>query len=585
MKILDMKKLITFVIVFVNVFFISKNLQAQINEHETLQRIEQFKIGNNKTQAAALLNKLAFFYWGTELLEKAIEVFEQSVALNKEIGNENAIKGIFSNMGMIYSDMGQPETSIVYFRKSMLLSRKLNHKQDVGTNLMNIATGLELLGRDNEALENLNEALNIFLEINNLKLLRSCYGSLADVYEKLGDSQKSMEYFSLYASFQKKIQQEEVDKEKQKSQEKVVQSERIAKKAIEEKVKTEEKLEVTKDSLDVAEEINFQNQIELSLRAAQLKSQRLLTIIFIAGTIFLFIIALFILWSLRQKKKHNVALANRNEEIKKQNVEIKAKNKKINQSINYAKNIQGALLPETDLFKKMFPESFVFFSPRDVVSGDFYWFACNEVNSKIPKGINIMAAVDCTGHGVPGAFMSMLGMSFLEEIVYDKQIFEPVQILEVMHDMIKSALKQEHSGNTDGMDMALCVFDENKKVINFAGAVNPLIYIQDGEMKIEKGEFFGIGGQMKGNERKFTQKTIDVSKSTTCYIYSDGYADQFGGIKGHKYFTKNFKQLLFDIHEKTMDEQHNILEKTLLEWHGDKYQRVDDVLIMGFKID
>lgn len=181
--------------------------------------------------------------------------------------------------------------------------------------------------------------------------------------------------------------------------------------------------------------------------------------------------------------------------------------------------------------------------------------------------------------------MSMLGLSFMEEIVLDQKIYEPELILEEMHDMIKTALKQEHSGNTDGMDMALVVYHEQKKQLKFAGAVNPLILIQDGKMEVQKGEFFGIGGQMKADGRKFSQTVIDVSKPTIAYIFSDGFADQFGGPEGRKFFTKNFKKLLLNIHNKPMSEQGEILEKTLLEWHGEEYSRVDDVLIMGFKID
>lgn len=561
------------------------NVSSQINVERTSIEIESLKLEGKDPEAAALLNKLAFYYWETEVLDEAIDAFEQSVTLNKSIGNDNALKGIYSNMGMIYSDMGQPETAIVFFRKSLLISRNMKHKQDVGTNLMNIAVSLQNLDRDDEALQNLESALEVILETNNRKLLRSCYGSLAEVHEKVGNSQKSMEYFSLYASFQKQIQQDELEKEKQEARNKVDKSERKAQAAIKEKVVTEQKLEVTKDSLKVSEEINIQKQMKIDLQVAQLKSQRLLNIIFISGTIFLFIIALFILWSYRQKKKHNIVLAQRNEEIKKQNEQIKEKSKKIGQSINYARNIQGALLPDINDFSSLFPESFILFKPRDVVSGDFYWFSSDQLNEKTPKGMKFFAAVDCTGHGVPGAFMSMLGLSFMQEIVFDKQIYEPVAILEEMHTMIKSALKQEHSGNTDGMDMALCVYHEKEKVIHFAGAVNPLIYFQDGEMIIEKGEFFGIGGQMKADGRTFSQKTIDVSKPTIGYIYSDGFADQFGGPKGQKYFTKNFKKLLFEIHTKPLKEQNQILEKTLEEWHGKKFDRVDDVLVMGFKIE
>jgi tetratricopeptide (TPR) repeat protein len=541
------------------------SLYSQINEQEILNDIAQYRIENKLSLAAEALNKLAFYYWEMEMHELALKSFEQSVVLNIEIRNSNAVKAIYSNMGMIHSDMGQPETALVFFRKSLLLSRSHENKQDIGTNLINMAVALNSLNRADEALVNLEEAVVVITELNNKNLLRTCYGMLAETYEAKGDSQKSMEYFTLYSTFQKNIQAEEIEKQNKETQEKIAVVEKKADRAIKAKEQTEEKLEVTQDSLKVSEELNQLHQLKIIAQQAELKSQRLLTLIFVIGLGFVIIVALFIFRSYRQKKKHNAVLEKRNEEIRE-------KNHKINQSINYAKNIQGALLPEISNFSKLFPESFIFFSPRDVVSGDFYWFSEVENNG---NKLSIVAAVDCTGHGVPGAFMSMLGNSFLEEIILDRGIVNPEEILEDMHKMVQSSLRQDVSGNTDGMDMVVCVYDELRKIIKFAGAVNPLVYIQDGKLDVIKGDFFGIGGQMKDakdTEQMFVQQTIDVSNPTTCYIFSDGFADQFGGEKGGKYFSKNFRSLLFDIDEK------------LREWHGDKYDRLDDVLVMGFKV-
>ncbi|MGD9992238.1 MAG: tetratricopeptide repeat protein [Salinivirgaceae bacterium] len=565
------------------VMHLAPRLFGQDLAEKLIQEVQTYRAANNQQQAAATLNKLAFYYWEQEKHPKAIQAFEQSVAINKELGNENAIKAIYSNMGMIHSDLGQPETALVFFRKSLLISRNLNQKQDIATNYMNIAGALALLDRNQEAIENLQMALPILVEMNHKKLLRTCYGLLAENFEKIGDNQQSMEYFNLYASFQRQVQKEEVETEKAKSQTMVKQAHKKAEKALQEKQETEVKLTVTQDSLKRAEELNLIKELELEKKQAELKSQQLLTLIFIIGMGFVAILALLILYSYRQKRKHYIILEHRNQEIRMQNQEIQAKNQKINQSINYARNIQGALLPEIDTFTKLFKESFIFFSPRDVVSGDFYWFT--EVPGQ--DHLRIIAAVDCTGHGVPGAFMSMLGMNFLYEIVIDRKITEPKQILEKMHVMIKKSLKQENTGNSDGMDIALCTYNQKEKSLTFAGAVNPLIYIQDGVMQSIKGDFFGVGGQMKGEgstERFFTQTTIDVSKPTTCYLCSDGFADQFGGEKGKKYFMKNFRELLLNIHTQAMHEQATTLEQTLLAWHGQKYPRLDDVLVMGFKI-
>ncbi len=571
-------------IIILLLFSVNYLLFGQINEQQLINSVEKYRAENKLPQAAGLLNKLAFYYWENTKHQKALQSFEQSVALNKEIGNSNAIKAIYSNMGMIYSDMGQPETSLVFFRKSLLISRSQKNKRDISTNLINISVVLSSLNRPEESLEHLKEALEISSELNNKEMLRTCYGMLVDVYKDLGESEKSMEYFTIYTSFQKQIQKEEIDKQNKQTKEKIAKVEKKAQKAIKDKKQVEKKLVVTQDSLKEAEVINKFNQLKIQKQKVEIKNQRLLTLIFIIAMVFVVIVALFILRSYRLKKKHNAVLEHRNEEIRKQNVEIKAKNKKINQSINYAKNIQGALLPEIDSFKSLFPESFVFFEPRDVVSGDFYWYT--QINNKQSK-LKVVSAVDCTGHGVPGAFMSMLGMSFMEEIILDKGIVSPEKILENMHKMVRASLKQENTGNTDGMDMTICVYDELRKIIKFAGAVNPLVYIQNGEMNIIKGDIFGIGGQMKiakGNEMMFQQQTLDVSIPTTCYMFSDGFADQFGGENGRKYFMKTFKELLFKIHEKPMHEQKEILKNKLAEWQGNDYKRVDDVLIIGFKV-
>jgi serine phosphatase RsbU (regulator of sigma subunit) len=568
-------------------FFIliaSSFIYAQINEQQLKEDIIKYRAENNLPKAAGTINKLAFYFWETEKLDKAVQTFEQSVAINKEIGNDNALKAIYSNMGMIYSDMGQLETSVVYFRKSLLISNKQNNKQDIGNNLINIAVALKNLKRLDEAAENAEEALNVFVEIANKKMMRTCYGTLADIYEELGESQKSMEYFNLYASFQKQIQQEEVDKQKQEASKKVAEASKKVEKVIKEKVITEKKLIVTRDSLQETQEINKLKTLQIEKQQADLKNQQLITLMVVIGLVFVLIVAIFILKSYREKKKHNEILEHRNAEIKKQNEEIKEKNLKIEQSINYAKTIQGALLPDKDNLKKIFPESFIFFSPRDVVSGDFYWFTTVVKNLITYK---IVAAVDCTGHGVPGAFMSMLGVSFFNEIVLDNKIVSPDVILEHMHEKVVTSLKQKESGNTDGMDMTVCVYDEKNKKLQFAGAANPLVYIQNNELKNIKGDFFGVGGRMKtssGEIRKFKLHTFDINEPTTCYIFSDGFSDQFGGENGKKFLLKKFKQLLFDISSKSMQGQYDVLKKTLYDWHGDKYKRVDDILVIGFRI-
>jgi serine phosphatase RsbU (regulator of sigma subunit) len=194
----------------------------------------------------------------------------------------------------------------------------------------------------------------------------------------------------------------------------------------------------------------------------------------------------------------------------------------------------------------------------------------------------VISAVDCTGHGVPGAFMSMIGFNLLDEIT-SKGITRPNLILEELHRGVRFTLKQKETNNQDGMDLAMCVIDSKTKTLEFAGAKNPLIYIQDGEVKQIKGDTNGVGG--KSDDHTFTLHTVDVSTPTYCYIFSDGFIDQFGGENGRKFMISNFRNLLFDIHQKPMKEQREILDKTIKEWMGKKYNQIDDILVIGFKLD
>lgn len=579
----DSMSFIKKIVLLLMVAFCNLSLMGQVSEEGILIEIAKYRNSTNLPQLASALNKLAFYYWEVEKFAKALDAFEQSVTINKEIGNNNAIKAIYSNMGMINSDIGQLETALVFFRKSLLISKLQENKQDISTNLINIGTSLLALNRNEEALQNLNEALSVSLEFKNKKLLKTCYELLAETYRKLGDSQKSMEYFALYTTFQKEIQKQEMEEAQKKNIEMVTKAEQKTQQAIHEKKQTEQKLIITQDSLKKSEEINQLKELELQKKQAELKNQQLLTLIFIVGMGFVVIVAMLILRSNQQKKRHNKVLENRNAEIGKQNKEIKAQNLKINHSINYARNIQGALLPEINSIKEVFCDSFIFFSPRDVVSGDFYWFYT--VPGK--EHLRIVAAIDCTGHGVPGAFMSMLGMSFLEEIVIDKGILEPKDILESLHTLIKTSLNQETTGNSDGMDAAVCIYNTETKKLAFAGAVNPLIIIQSGKLTTINGNYFGIGGTMKGippNECMFEQQTISIESPAVCYIFSDGFSDQFGGEQGKKYLLKNFVSFLHSIHQLPFVKQKELLAETLRKWHGDLYPRVDDVLVIGFRL-
>jgi len=265
------------------------------------------------------------------------------------------------------------------------------------------------------------------------------------------------------------------------------------------------------------------------------------------------------------------------EEIQDKNQELEILYKQVTDSIHYAKRIQEAILPPQELFDQLMPNSFVLYKPKDIVSGDFYWLD--------KKGDSIYcAAVDCTGHGVPGAFMSIVGSNLLKDAVNNTNLYAPSEIMDKLNEGVASTL---HVGLTekqtkDGMDMTLVAIDYKKLELQFAAAFNPLYIVRDGQLIQHKADKFPVGAFV-GETRKFANCTVELKKGDTIYIFSDGYADQFGGPKGKKFMAGTFRNLLLEVSSLTALEQKKRLDETIEKWRG-QLEQVDDILIIGIKI-
>jgi serine phosphatase RsbU (regulator of sigma subunit) len=255
---------------------------------------------------------------------------------------------------------------------------------------------------------------------------------------------------------------------------------------------------------------------------------------------------------------------------------IQEKNSDIMASIEYASKIQEALLPSADN-PDFFSDSFFMVRPKDIVSGDFLWYT--ELDGK-----KIVAVVDCTGHGVPGAFMSMIGNTFLQQIINERGIMDPAEVLNELRKNVVRALNQKGKGvnRKDGMDMAICVIDEANGMLEFAGANNPLFVMQSKKMLEIKGDKQPVG-YFEGNEMPFTKHTIQIEKGDCIYIFSDGYVDQFGGPKGKKFKYRQFSELLQSLSRRSMQEQKEIINQVFDEWKGE-LEQVDDVCVVGIRM-
>ncbi len=276
---------------------------------------------------------------------------------------------------------------------------------------------------------------------------------------------------------------------------------------------------------------------------------------------------------IKEKQVLETKVAERTSELKSANSNLNIAIEEIKDSINYAERIQSSILPDISVIKEQLPNSFILYKPRDVVSGDFYWF--NKVDDKL-----IFATVDCTGHGVPGAFMSMIGNSLLNEIILTKKITSPSAILSNLNKSIFKVLKQNTSESRDGMDMSVCVIDTGNKTLTYSGANRELLLIRDAALIEYKPTKRAIGG-FTDSETVFEETLIELKPKDQFYMTTDGYADQFGGEKGKKLMTKNLKEFLLQISHLSMFQQQQKLDEKIINWMANTYSQVDDILVVG----
>ncbi|MFP4557127.1 MAG: tetratricopeptide repeat protein [Bacteroidales bacterium] len=592
-----------------------KEKQEDVDRY--LELVTRYKQANNIQQAIFYLNRIAFIYWENGGLREAVSYFLESVPLNEKVGNLNDIKAIYSNIGLIYSDLERFDLALEHFNKSLDVRRKMNDKSEIAAGLIDVAYIHGALREHDKAIPLLEEALELSRGLGNPRLTLNCLRLLSDNYDRIGNVAKSQEMNNMFSQIEQQLARQDVKEEYEEIVGKTqaeVERERAQRTAQElemelQKVKAlavEDSLDFVvqakQDSLKQAEQISLQRQQEIELLESQREIQRLAdqeqqaklraqqTIIYsgAAGLFLLILLSIFIYKGYQDKRKANTLLSHQNEEIQKQRDQIQRQNENISKSINYAQGIQKALLPSQKNLEQYFPDSFIYFKPRDVVSGDYYWFKpIPGSNGEYNHGVDKFAisAIDCTGHGVPGAFLSMIGYNLLDEII-DKKIFKPGIILKELNKGIRKTLRQDETDNRDGMDMALCVWDPQTRTIEFSGAKNPLVYIANGEITRIRGDKESIGGGGGANaEQEFSTHTIKIKESTWLYMFSDGFIDQFGGNDGRKFMIKNFTELLNHIHQLPACEQREILKITFNEWKRQEYPQIDDVLVVGFKIE
>ncbi|MBN2215169.1 MAG: SpoIIE family protein phosphatase [Bacteroidales bacterium] len=559
-------------------------IQKEIKQNDEIA--EKYLKEGNLAEAAKYFNKSAYLLRNHNQNEKAAGYYQRILEINNQLGNQKGSLVTYNNLGMIYLDLEQYDKALSYLQKGLEISNKIDTKEGIISSVSNVAVALQGLGRYQESNERLESAIQMAKDINNLKLLRRCYGITYENYDKLGQSDKSYQYFDLYSSLDKEIKRQEMKQVKEEAETEVhkAQSEKQLTET-ELRLKKAE-LEVTADSLVKAEKLTREQKLELDVKNAEIREKdallrlknlriRFFTIGLIVLLTFLVLLTLLLI---------KLRIANR--QIRSQRDMLDLQNKNITASIRYAMTIQQAMLPDENILNRLF-ESFIIYMPKDIVSGDFYWFS--GFDEKIIKRNSLfIAVVDCTGHGVPGAFMSMIGNRLLNEIVSERQVHDPKEILELLNNEVRIALRQEQTDNNDGMDLLLCRFEikkDNNLGITFSGAKRTLYILrnENKELICLHGERKSIGGIGEKKESlEFTNQELTLHQGDIIYMLTDGIVDQNGPDR-KRFGSKKVEELITNLGDKPMDQQREIFTETLADFMGKEAQR-DDITIIGLKV-
>ncbi len=574
-----------------NVGTVYQNLQKFDIAKEYYHRvIELDKKTNNREGQASTLNNLGDIFYQEDRYEEALSNYRLSLKIREDQKNESGIAESLMNIGVVLYSLGSYDESLDYFNRSYQMDSLLLNKANQSITLGNIAKTNLKLGDIDKAFFNAQKSLLLAEEINLKVQMVNASEILSDIYATQQRFDQAYEQMVLHQ-------------------------------IIEEELFSEENAKIINDLQTSYELEKKQKEIDLLNKDRFIRG--LIIAAAVVGLVLLLLLAFILYRANRNKRLANSLLRLQNAEIIQQKEEILAqrdaieaqrdqietqhreivhKTQNIESSIQYALRIQQAMLPYDDTINQELPLHFIFYKPRDLVSGDFYWYASVDQRPHLSARDDIreppstfttqshkkviFTAIDCTGHGVPGAFMSMIGDALLNQIVMDKRLTEPNLILNEMHWGIRKALKQSETHNRDGMDMTLCVIDKESKTIEFAGAKNPLIYVKNNELTEVKTDVFSVGGWLEADDKPRNYKKHQISYADapiTLYMFTDGYQDQFGGPKNKKFMRKRFRELLFKIHQEPMAYQRDILDKTFHEWTGEQRQ-MDDILVIGLKL-
>lgn len=531
-----------------------------------------------------VMNNIGTVYMNQHKYDDALRFFRSAIVYKEKANNPKELASTYNNIGSIYLESNQ-DSALYFFNISLELRTKAQDYRGLGIVHKNMGEAYFRQEKYKEAEENLNLSLmyrervsdkvgiaNTLIALGKLKdklgkyadglklLLRAdslarnagaltsqldAAMALWSIYRNMGEPNKALSYADLAINLKDSLLNES-------------------------SIRHGEEMKARYDMDLQAKELEA---LKLQQREDAIKSEsdeKFYKLLIIAGAIVLVMVIVFFLLRARETRKAQSRLQFAYDQIE-------TKNKDITDSIRYAKRIQQAILPDDHVLKQAFPDSFVFYRPKDIVSGDFYWHHHTE-------SVQLVAVADCTGHGVPGAFMSVLGASQLTSVIAEQGQLAPSRILNLIDEGIRQQLHQDGlSATHDSMDIALCAFDRKKGVLTFCGANRPIIvFRKTGQLEIFRPSKYSVGGDSE-NQKIFQEQTIELNKGDSFYLFTDGFADQFGGPKGKKFKSSRFRDVLTQIATQEIKNQKRELEVVFDSWRG-QFEQVDDICVVGIRV-
>lgn len=535
-----------------------------------------------------LIISYAYINIGTIFLSQnkqgeALIYFKKAAAIQETLGDKSGAGSSYTSIGNIYFSRKQYEDALIYHLKDFKAKESLEDRQGMAIASNNVGQDYFALKKFRQAMTYQQKSFELCNQISYKRGLVSAAGGLGNLYEEQKNYPTALHYYGLMLTEAKTLDFKEGIRDAYANHASVFTKMGSFEKALQ----YTELFHISKDTLLNKE--NFKQVAELNTRYETDKKEKEILLLtkdqqlntktirqqqfvrwgLLGGMGLLLISALSIFRRYRFKQKANLLLES-------QKKEIEEKNMLITDSIDYAKTIQEAVLPKTEDVAKIFPESFILYQPKDIVSGDFYW-TCRAQNRLI------CAVADCTGHGVPGAFMSILGYNMMENTLKELPIHTPGVILNTLNREIASRLSGNHQEESrHGMDISLISIDPVTNRLEYAGAHNSIYIIRAGELIELKADKWGIG-DLKKVEKEFSNQSFELQKGDMIYLFTDGFPDQLGGDKRKKFFYPPFKELLAGISNLPMNDQKTRLEKVHREWRLGKYEQTDDILIVGIR--